>query len=361
MAIVGNTIAHENLVDQNAVDYRRLIWKTLQGYEFATTPGTGSGAVARSGDCLVSQRAAGANMSVDVAAGFIMAGVALGATGYDATAGTWVGMNDAVVNVPITASSATNPRIDRIGFGIRDTQYSGAVNDGQITVITGTPAGVPVAPTVPVTYIAWVDLATVAVAALSVTVVNANITDTRRRSSALGGITVCTSTTRPATSLWTGQFIYETDTYKLQQYTTATTGWQPPWNAPWGFVAQVTSTASAQTTTGTLDLAGGSLSFTAVANRYYKVSFFGSLYGDATVNQMDVYDNTAAASIVTFENPYNSATFSGTVYASTIVSTWTAGTRSLKLRLIRFFSGTAKTAGNVRLVVEDIGPSANPA
>jgi pyridoxine 5'-phosphate synthase PdxJ len=122
----------------------------------------------------------------------------------------------------------------------------------------------------------------------------------------------------------------------------------------------VTSTASSQTTTGTLDLAGGSLSFTAFANRYYKVSFFGSLFGDATVNQMDVYDNTAAASILTFENPYSSATFNGTVHASAIVSTWTAGTRSLKLRLIRFNAGTAKSSGGVRLMVEDIGPSGAP-
>lgn len=146
----------------------------------------------------------------------------------------------------------------------------------------------------------------------------------------------------------------------LYSYTGTTWNKGPGWNAPWGFVAQVTSTVSSQTTTGTLDLAGGSLSFTAFANRYYKVSFFGSLFGDATVNQMDVYDNTAAASIVTFENPYSSATFNGTVHASTIVSTWTAGTRSLKLRLIRFNVGTAKSSGGVRLMVEDIGPSGAP-
>ena len=146
----------------------------------------------------------------------------------------------------------------------------------------------------------------------------------------------------------------------LYSYTGTTWNKGPSWNAPWGFVAQVTSTASSQTTTGTLDLAGGSLSFTAFANRYYKISVFGSVYGDATVQQLVVYDNTAAASILTIENPYSSVTFNGTWSGTKIHSTFTAGTRSLKLQLVRFNAGTAKCSGGVFLGVEDIGPSGAP-
>lgn len=54
---------------------------------------------------------------------------------------------------------------------------------------------------------------------------------------------VCTSSTYP-TSPTAGMLIYETDTNKFLQYTTSTTGWQPPWNTPWGEIgyAQTTST-----------------------------------------------------------------------------------------------------------------------
>ena len=145
----------------------------------------------------------------------------------------------------------------------------------------------------------------------------------------------------------------------LYSYTGTTWNKGPSWNAPWGFAASVTSTASAQTTTGTLDLAGGSLSFTAFANRYYKVSVFGSLFGDATVNSLYAYDTTAAASLFAIECPYSSATFSAT-WSGFTVTTFSAGTRNLKLQLYRFNAGTAKSSGGVKMLVEDIGPSGAP-
>ena len=145
----------------------------------------------------------------------------------------------------------------------------------------------------------------------------------------------------------------------LYVYTGTTWNKGPGWNAPWGFAASVTSTVSAQTTTGTLDLAGGSLSFTAFANRYYKVSVFGSLFGDATVNQLAVFDSTAAAQVFAIESPFVSGTFSATL-SGFAVTTFSAGTRSLKLQLIRFNVGTAKSSGGVRMIVEDIGPSGAP-
>ena len=145
----------------------------------------------------------------------------------------------------------------------------------------------------------------------------------------------------------------------LYSYTGATWNKGSSWNAPWGFVSQVTSTVSAQSTTGTLDLAGGSLSFTAFANRYYKISVFGSLYGDATVNSLYAYDTTAAASLYAVETPYVSATFSAT-WSGFTVTTFSAGTRNLKIQLVRFNAGTARSGGGVKMLVEDIGPSGAP-
>ncbi len=145
----------------------------------------------------------------------------------------------------------------------------------------------------------------------------------------------------------------------LYSYTGTTWNKGPGWNAPWGLVASVTSTVSSQTTTGTLDLAGGSLSFTAFANRYYKVSVWGSLFGDATVNSLYAFDTTASATLFQVELPYTNATFASTP-SGFAVTTFSAGTRSLKLQLVRFSAGTAKSSGGVRMLVEDIGPSGAP-
>lgn len=35
-----------------------------------------------------------------------------------------------------------------------------------------------------------------------------------------------------------GRVIYDTDTDALMVYASATTGWRPPWNMPWGFIAR---------------------------------------------------------------------------------------------------------------------------
>src|ERR1035437_2916370 len=58
-----------------------------------------------------------------------------------------------------------------------------------------------------------------------------------------------TSGTRPTAAaqsggLLAGMTIFETDTFKLQQYTTGTTLWTPPWNLPWGLVAKAIATTN---------------------------------------------------------------------------------------------------------------------
>lgn len=183
----------------NAREYRRLL-ERLMGYDVVATPGTGSGGIFRSGDLAVSQRGAGANMSVDVALG-----AAYVDNNASSTGGGYFVYSDAVVNVPITASDPTNPRKDLIGVAVRDTEYAGATNDAQVTVITGTAAGVPSEPSVPATYHGWVTLALVDVAAAAASITNANITNRRRTMTALGGtIVVDTEATLPTTNLWNG-------------------------------------------------------------------------------------------------------------------------------------------------------------
>ena len=84
-------------------------------------------------------------------------------------------------------------------------------------------------------------------------------------------VIVCTSTTRPS-SPPEGMTIYETDTDKLLTYTTATTGWQPPWNMPWGVMGQAVVSAEQTVASGGVDLTGASVTYTAVAGRRVRIS-----------------------------------------------------------------------------------------
>lgn len=93
-----------------------------------------------------------------------------------ANMGTYVTYNDASVVLSITSADPTNPRIDRVCATVNDAYYTGALNNVVLQVVAGTPAGSPVAPTLPANSIS---LATVAVGAGATTITNANITDTR--------------------------------------------------------------------------------------------------------------------------------------------------------------------------------------
>jgi hypothetical protein len=93
-----------------------------------------------------------------------------------ANMGTYVTYNDASVVLSLTTANPTNPRIDLVCATVNDAYYTGALNNVVIQVVAGTPAGSPVAPSLPANSIT---LATVAVGAGATAITNANITDTR--------------------------------------------------------------------------------------------------------------------------------------------------------------------------------------
>ena len=126
--------------------------------------------VVKSADLAVTQNGT-PNMSVNVAAG----AVAIDGT-ESSTQGFYHFVNDAVLNVAISAAHATLPRIDLIVAKVQDAQYSGATNAGSIVAVTGTAAASPVAPAAPANSVI---LAQVAVAAATTSITNANITDVR--------------------------------------------------------------------------------------------------------------------------------------------------------------------------------------
>lgn len=154
-------------------------------------------------DLAVTQRGAGANMSVDVAGGRAVIKGDLAT--YE---GSYFMENRGTTNLTIAAADATNPRIDRIVAEVLNAEYSGVSNLWRLRVITGTPAASPAAPALPTNAIS---LATVAVAALASSITNANITNLRTQAWIGNGTIICTQTTRPSAP-FEGMEIYETDT-----------------------------------------------------------------------------------------------------------------------------------------------------
>jgi hypothetical protein len=109
--------------------------------------------------------------------------------------GGYLVLNDADVTLSIAAAHATLNRIDLVAFKVEDTAYSGAVNSSSLVVVTGTPAGSPVAPTAPNNSIT---LATVSVVALDTSITNGEITDQRTYLPNGGILPIRNSGVRPA-------------------------------------------------------------------------------------------------------------------------------------------------------------------
>jgi hypothetical protein len=97
--------------------------------------------VITAGSYEVTQRGAGANLSVDIAAstgdGALVQGDAVTAQGL-----YFVAPHTAVINEAITTANATNPRIDQVVLEIKDTTHDASgSNLAQTRVVTGTATG----------------------------------------------------------------------------------------------------------------------------------------------------------------------------------------------------------------------------
>jgi len=159
------------------------------------------GGVINAGDLKVVQRAAGTNMSVDVAAGQVAV------PGTDAVGqGTYLCTSTAVENVTIGgAPSAGTTRLDLIVAQVRDGDVNaGPNNDWIISVVAGTAASTPSEPTAPASSVV---LARVSVASGTAAVTNAMIQDRRTFGK---DMSFATSTTLPVAR--TGQLAQLTNT-----------------------------------------------------------------------------------------------------------------------------------------------------
>jgi hypothetical protein len=173
------------------------------------------------GQLLVTQRAGGANMSVDVAAGSAFI------DGDDvALQGSYLERVTATANVVIPAPPVSNSRIDLVVLRVYDSTATGGAPAGDgatLEVITGVSAPSPAVPATPNTAIV---LARVTVAAGVSSIITANISDQRVQCgsstmSLLHQAEPMTTTARDALAgadLYVGRLIYDTTIPALQTY-----------------------------------------------------------------------------------------------------------------------------------------------
>jgi hypothetical protein len=140
--------------------------------------------VCAASDFLVTQRGAGANMSVDVGAGNAWVDMDTGTRN-----GTYFQHNDAAVNVAVGAAHATLPRVDQLVLQINDPNVTGVLDVAELKVLPGTPtAGAQISSPLGGSYRAGaaalgndrIRLADILVPAAAATIVNANIVDRRQ-------------------------------------------------------------------------------------------------------------------------------------------------------------------------------------
>jgi hypothetical protein len=249
------------------------------------------------------------NMSVNVAAG---RAVVLGDNATNQ--GQYIVRNTATLNVPISASDATNPRRDIVCVRVRDAFYAGSNNDAAIVVVEGTPAPSPVDPTIPPNHL---PLARVTVAAGATTIVAANITSLRTL--------------------------------------------VRPWNVAWGRVASATATVDQTPITTVVDATGLSVTFTAVAGRLYQAVSYG-LFSSTTADNVVRLDICNASNTVLRRGSCHIAVASAGAQATAQVTlSGLSGSTTIKCRTQRWAgSGTitlANSADNGSLEIFDVGPA----
>lgn len=322
--------------------------------------------VVRATDLAVTQNGT-PNMSVNVAAG----GCFIRGT-QSANQGAYHLWNDGTLNVGLLGSDATNPRRDLIVAQVRDLNYSGALKDALITVVTGTPAASPSDPAVPANSLV---LARIAVGAGVSSILTANITDLRPIANIAGKMPTFTTAALASTAIPSpvdGQAYYlNTGTATEGPQYWNGSAYRPPWNMPWGVVGRALITGSTSATTA-VTVTGSTITYTQVANRVYKYSVTGhaSWVGGSVNDGLRVLITDGAGASYVMQDYLSHG--QSTSYGYGIGFSWyetaaASGSVTRELRVGRFFgsSGSVTFFADANrigsLIIEDIGPAGAPA
>lgn len=197
---------------QNRADHpARELRSAISG--LIATPG-----IVSVGDWVVTQRGAGANMSVDIAGG---SGYIAGTENVNQ--GFYHCVSDAtIVNKAVGASSGTQARKDIVVARVYDQFYSGATNLWQFEVIAGT-FGSGAEPAVPANSY---KVATIDIAINAASIINANITPrTQQYSVNHVPVFVANQAARDALVLFDGLQVYRLDLHLVETYNSALALW----------------------------------------------------------------------------------------------------------------------------------------
>lgn len=148
-------------------------------------------------------------------------------------------------------------------------------------------------------------------------------------------------------------------------YAGATDGWVRPWNMPWGAIACVNVTSNQTGITTEADVTSLSVTFTALANRQYKVEALVPLSGTSgdtarakLTDASAVVSNDAQVTFGVTASEYKVYTY--------VLETYAAGSITRKVRVVRQAGagGTVTMAAAATqpavLLVTDIGPTGAP-
>ena len=178
-------------------------------------------------------------------------------------------------------------------------------------------------------------------------------------------VIVCDSSGDYPTSPVEGMTVWNKATDSLLIYTTATTGWRAPWNLSWGRIAGASSVA-ATTSIGSssTDVNSLSVTFTAVANRYYRTTVLIPIYQQATADGfVTTRINDGTSDKVQVQELVKSGA-SATLSIS-FVETIASGSVTRKARISTDSGSSGSIAYNAiypaSILVEDIGPAGAPA
>jgi hypothetical protein len=180
---------------------------------------------------------------------------------------------------------------------------------------------------------------------------------------------VSSSATRPSTTglPYEGQLIYQQDTKQLLGYTTSTTGWQEPWSLPWGIVGYASRTSNVTGIgTSATDVTSLSVTATYVANRRIKITAFGGLASGGTGDSGVLYIRESTTTLQSASTASGAlSSFAGAALCPIVIVTPTAGSHTYKVSASQTNATTGTfTASSTApgfILIEDIGPSANPA
>lgn len=163
-----------------------------------------------------------------------------------------------------------------------------------------------------------------------------------------------------------GQFCYVDALHQLQQYCGATDGWQMPWYSKWGVVGEADNSGADQgSITATSLVTGCSVTWTAVANRRYRITVFALVKNTAAGNGMQINTVDGSSAVKRLAQVHSGAVSSSDLIAYSYVEKGiSAGSQTRKLQAVAG-AGTMTvvgvTAGGAcSILVEDDGPNGAP-